>query len=125
MTRQSTRNAPAVEIGGRLWAPVLVLPALALIVGFFLYPFGVIVFHAFTEWDGIAPARFNGLDNFRLLWEDTQLRVSLRNGFLFAAVVPLQVAVSLVVAALVYQQTPRCGGFSARCSSCRCACRRS
>ena len=106
MTRRSTRNAPAVEIGGRLWAPVLVLPALALIVGFFLYPFGVIVFHAFTEWDGIAPARFNGLDNFRLLWEDTQLRVSLRNNFLFAAVVPLQVAVSLVVAALVYEQTP-------------------
>ena len=73
---------------------------------FFLYPFGVIVFHAFTEWDGIAPARFNGLDNFRALWHDPQLRTSLRNNFLFAVVVPVQVAVSLVIAALVYEQTP-------------------
>jgi ABC-type sugar transport system permease subunit len=81
-------------------------PAVLLIAAFFLYPFGAVAVHAFTEWDGIEPARFNGLDNFRQLWDDPALRTSIRNNVLFALAVPAQVAVSLVVAVLVYQRSP-------------------
>jgi multiple sugar transport system permease protein len=82
------------------------VPALALMVIFFLYPFGVIAYHAFTEWDGITAAHFTGLDNFRQLINDQIFQIALRNNALFALFVPVQVAVSLIVAVLIYERTP-------------------
>jgi len=99
-------DAAAVDLGGLRWVPLFVAPAVALMTVFFLYPFGVIVFHSFTAWDGIAPARFIGLDNFRELWHDPVIRTSLRNNILFALFVPVQVLLSLVVAALIFEHTP-------------------
>jgi ABC-type sugar transport system permease subunit len=92
--------------GGGLWAIIFAGPALLLIVVFFLYPFGAVAVHAFTEWDGIEPARFNGLDNFRQLLDDPALKTAIRNNVLFALAVPVQVLLSLVIAVLVYQRTP-------------------
>ena len=39
----------------RLWGIVYVLPALALVLAFIAYPLASVVYHAFTEWDGIEP----------------------------------------------------------------------
>ena len=44
---------------------------------FVAYPFGSILYHAFTRWDGIAPAQWVGLHNFRLLWDDPIFRNAL------------------------------------------------
>ena len=48
------------------------------------YPFGSILYHAFTRWDGIAPAQWVGLHNFKVLWHDPLFLHSLRNNALFA-----------------------------------------
>jgi ABC-type sugar transport system permease subunit len=104
--RSSARSSATPIVGGRGWGPLLGVPAVFLLVVFFLYPFAVIVFHAFTAWDGIAPSEWIGLDNFAALLEDPSFRTAIRNNALFALVVPLQVAVSFVIAVLLYERTP-------------------
>jgi ABC-type sugar transport system permease subunit len=104
--RARGRDASGTIEGGRLWALAFGVPALVLLVVFFLYPFAVIAFHSFTEWDGIGPSEWIGLENFSQLIDDEALRVALKNNFLFAAVVPIQVAISLVIAVLLYERTP-------------------
>ena len=42
-----------------------VLPALALYAGFVLYPLSQTVRYSFYDWDGIGPATWVGLDNYR------------------------------------------------------------
>jgi multiple sugar transport system permease protein len=103
---KSSFGSPAAVSGAGLWALACILPALALVGVFFIYPFGVIVYHAFTTWDGIAPSHFTGLTNFRELWSDTEFRQALRNNAIFALAVPVQVAISLVLAVLIYERTP-------------------
>jgi ABC-type sugar transport system permease subunit len=88
------------------WGYVGAAPALVLMVVFFLYPVAVIALHAFTEWDGIAPSTFTGLDNLVELVGDRDFLTALRNNLIYAAFVPVQVALSLVVAMLLYERTP-------------------
>jgi ABC-type sugar transport system permease subunit len=98
---------PPSAFGGRpAWAVVCAGPALVLLGVFFVYPFAVIVYHAFTSWDGIAPSEWTGLQNFKDLFGDDAFWKGLRNNALFALVVPLQVAVSLMLAVLIYERTP-------------------
>jgi raffinose/stachyose/melibiose transport system permease protein len=99
-------GSPAALAGGRLWALAFAGPALGVLAVFFLYPFVVIAIHAFTEWDGISPATFTGLENFKNLLADDAFWGSLKNNALFALVVPVQVAIALVLAVLIYERTP-------------------
>jgi len=109
-SRAARRSEPDATAAGlsnaRRWVPAFVLPAVALMVVFFAYPFVVIAYHAFTQWDGITPSHWVGLRNFRDLVSDPAFRKAIRNNALFAAVVPVQVAVSLVLAVLLYERTP-------------------
>jgi ABC-type sugar transport system permease subunit len=114
------RRRPTADVGSavkvdssRVGGALFGVPAVVLLCVFFLYPFAVIVFHAFTEWDGIAPSEWVGLDNFSALLDDEIFRSALLNNLLFAAVVPIQVAVSLVLAVLIYERTPGWSVFRA------------
>ena len=89
-----------------LWGLLYVMPALALVVMFVGYPFGSILFHAFTRWDGIARARWVGLHNFRVLWHDPLFLHSLRNNGTFALSVPIQVVLPLLVAYVIHGRCP-------------------
>ena len=82
------------------------VPALALVVMFIGYPFGSIVFHSFTRWDGIAPAQWVGVHNFRVLWHDPLFLRSLRNNGIFALSVPIQVVLPLLVAYVIHRRVP-------------------
>lgn len=70
------------------------------------YPFGSILFHAFTRWDGIDPAQWVGLHNFRILWHDPLFLRSLRNNGIFALSVPIQVVLPLLVAYVIHRRVP-------------------
>ena len=70
------------------------------------YPFGSIVYHAFTRWDGIAPAQWVGLHNFELLWHDPLFLRSLRNNAFFAISVPVQMVLPLLVAYAIHRRIP-------------------
>jgi len=82
------------------------VPALVLVTMFVGYPFASIVYHAFTRWDGIAPAQWVGVHNFEVLWHDPLFRRSLRNNAIFALSVPIQVVVPLLVAYLIHRRVP-------------------
>jgi len=73
---------------------------------FVVYPFGSIVYHAFTRWDGISPAQWVGFHNFRLLWHDPVFLRSLRNNALFAISVPVQMVLPLLVAYAIHRRVP-------------------
>jgi ABC-type sugar transport system permease subunit len=82
------------------------VPALALVGMFIGYPFGSIVYHSFTRWDGITPAQWVGLHNFKILWHDPLFLRSLRNNGIFALSVPVQVVLPLLVAYVIHRRVP-------------------
>ncbi len=82
MTAQAIRRRPRSPQW--LWGLVYSAPAVALVGIFVAYPFGSILYHAFTRWDGITPARWVGLHNFRLLWHDPIFLNALKNNAIFA-----------------------------------------
>jgi len=90
----------------RLWGPLYALPAIALVVVFIGYPFGSIIYHSFTHWNGLEPARWIGVKNYRDLLHDSLFRLALRNNLLFAISVPVQVVVPLLMAYLIHERIP-------------------
>lgn len=80
----------------RLLPYVLILPVTLFLCLFFLYPFFLVAGQAFTTPSGIS------LDNFRDVIGYWKFPVSLRNTLLLAAiVVPVQLALSLLMATMV------------------------
>ncbi|MFI7636295.1 carbohydrate ABC transporter permease [Nonomuraea sp. NPDC049400] len=61
----------------------MLLPFLALFAGFLLWPLANSLYLSFTKFDGINPAAFTGLDNFRQLAEDARFRHALGNTALY------------------------------------------
>ncbi|MGP4111958.1 carbohydrate ABC transporter permease [Streptomyces sp. 4N509B] len=86
--------------GGFLIPPWwFVLPALGVYALVVLYPSVSGIVYAFTDWSGIGDRSFNGLDNFRTLFEDEAARGALRNTLLLtAAIVLVQNGVGLLLA---------------------------
>lgn len=62
---------------------LFVLPAIVLYVLFFIYPMLTTFFYGFTDWDGLNPAKFNGLDNFVKAFKDDLFVHAIRNNLLF------------------------------------------
>lgn len=86
------------------WGPLYVVPALVLILAFVGYPLVSIIYHAFTRWDGITSPQWIGLHNFAALFKDPIFRSALRNNFLFAISVPIQLVLPLGLAFLIHQR---------------------
>lgn len=83
------------------------LPTIVGVAAFMVYPLLSSAYHAFTEWDGLGPARFNGLDNFRyMLLEDPTFWPSLRATVYFVALtVPSGIIFGLALAVLLNRRT--------------------
>jgi multiple sugar transport system permease protein len=82
----------------------MAIPAVVLLIVFLVVPVALAFALAFTDARLISPtpARFVGLRNFTLLFQDPVFYKSLRNTAYFAAVVvPLQAGLALVLALLV------------------------
>lgn len=72
---------------------LVVLPALAALV------------LSFTEYSGVAPPRFNGLDNFERLFGDDGFRRALWNTAIFMAMsVPLRMLAIIVLSLVLYER---------------------
>lgn len=89
-----------------LWGLLYAAPAVVLVSMFVAYPFGSIVYHAFTRWDGITPAQWVGLHNFRVLWQDPIFLNALKNNAIFALSVPIQLVLPLIVAYVIHRRVP-------------------
>ena len=73
-----------------LWGTIFALPAILLISLFVAYPIGTVIYYGFTRWNGLSPAEWVGIHNYRVLLDDQVFRQALKNNFLFALSVPIQ-----------------------------------
>jgi multiple sugar transport system permease protein len=104
--REETTAAPKGVGRGRegLVGPLMVAPAVLLLLVFFFVPVGLCFALAFTNARLISPepAKIVGFDNFTRLFGDPLFWKSLRNTFYFAVVVvPVQSGFALLLALLV------------------------
>jgi raffinose/stachyose/melibiose transport system permease protein len=92
-----------------------VLPGLLIYAAFVLVPFGHTFWISFHEWDGITPSRWVGLDNYRRVFTDPQVRETFSHALVligFYALLPL--ILGLVLAALLSRMRVRgISGFRA------------
>jgi raffinose/stachyose/melibiose transport system permease protein len=89
-----------------LWGLLYATPAVGLVGLFVVYPFGSILYHAFTRWDGISPSQWVGTHNFSLLLHDPIFLHSLRNNAIFALSVPVQMVLPLLAAYVIHRRVP-------------------
>jgi len=85
-----------------LWGVIFALPAVVLIALFVAYPVGTVVYYGFTRWNGLSPAEWVGIHNYRVLLDDKVFRQALKNNFLFALSVPIQMTLPLLLAYLIH-----------------------
>ncbi|MEU1159736.1 sugar ABC transporter permease [Streptomyces sp. NPDC005921] len=96
---------------GMGWWP-FILPALALVVGFFTIPFLFNIRFAFTDWSGYADTiSFNGLENFRGLVQQGILWQSVKVTVVYAVVAMTVQNVFSLCMALLLQRSDRVNGF--------------
>jgi len=101
--------------GGRLSGWLFVLPALAAYALFVLWPIVQTIRYSLYQWDGVLPAKWVGLDNFKTVFTDHQLLGVLGHAFelmLFFSAVP--VVLGLVVATVIRRIAARRIGSVAR-----------
>jgi raffinose/stachyose/melibiose transport system permease protein len=85
-----------------------VAPALLLYTAFVLAPLVHNGWLSLFEWDGVTPGQFNGLDNYRQIFESEQLRTAFLNVLeLLAFYAVLPVVAGMVLAALVARLSGR------------------
>lgn len=98
-SRVKRRGRPGRASSG---AWLYLLPAVAVYVGFLVYPAVSTLQFSFLEWDGIAPPEWGGLDNFVQAVTDPLLAEAIGNGLLlivFFTLIPI--AVGLAMTALL------------------------
>jgi putative chitobiose transport system permease protein len=86
-------------------APYLFLvPALALVAIFVLYPIGAVVFYSFTDYDIVRPPVWIGLENFQKLFADDTFWLALTHSFVYLLVTPILIVLSILLAIVVNRQ---------------------
>ncbi len=81
---------------------IFLLPWLVGLVAITAGPMALSLYFAFTDYNLLQPAEFNGIANFTRMIEDTRLHQSLKVTFTYVLVsTPIQLAVALAVAMLL------------------------
>lgn len=88
-----------------------VLPLLAFVVVFTLYPALTTFYYGFTEWNGIGDPNWTGVRNVVKLVNDSSFHAALRNILILAAYVPLWTILPLLIAAAVREPVRGVGFF--------------
>lgn len=99
-------------LGNKKAIAVFALPTLLVFTIFVFYPILQTFYRSFFEWDGINEAIFTGLENYKNLFQDDLFYESMKNGFIFAAmlVVFQIVGATLLTFALMHPRI-RCKRF--------------
>ena len=91
MTRRERRDLP--------YALLFLAPSLVGLLVFTVLPIFASLGLAFTDWNLLSPPKFVGLQNFREMFSDRVLWISLRNTLTYAVmIIPSSIALSLVLA---------------------------
>jgi multiple sugar transport system permease protein len=108
---------PKAPLRSRLWAArwsyLYLLPLMALLLTFVVYPiFGSLIYTLY-RWNGIGePSDFVGLDNFRRIAHDSIFWHSVEHTFVYAVlVVPVQLVIALALAMVLNNSRLRFSAF--------------
>jgi putative chitobiose transport system permease protein len=83
-------------------AYLFLLPAIVLFAAFDYLPTFSAVFYSFHDYHVLAPAKWNGLDNYKQMMKDELFWTSIRNSFTyFIIIVPFLVTLPLLLAILL------------------------
>jgi raffinose/stachyose/melibiose transport system permease protein len=95
------RRAPAWRRRDRRAGYLYLLPAVALLGAFILYPLARVVQYSFQSWDGVGPATYVGFSNYEQLVQPPQSSALGHIGvlFIFFAIIPT--GLGLMVASLI------------------------
>lgn len=86
-------------LGNKAMVFALVAPAMILFSVMVLYPLGILLVKSFTEWDGLNPSTFSGIENYIRIFQDPIFYTALRNGAIFALIqVCFQIPVATILA---------------------------
>jgi lactose/L-arabinose transport system permease protein len=96
------------EIIRSRWAYLFVAPFFAFFAIFSLYPVLFSLYLSLTEWKGLGPIKYVGLDNYQRLFNDVVFWQSMLNGaLLFFMYVPLLTILALVIAVILNSKRVR------------------
>lgn len=102
MKKKTYRNPVGVS---RFTGLLLISPFIAGSALFLIYPFFCSFLLGMTNYDGISPPEFTGLNNYRVLLSDESFRKALGVTLKYAAfLVPMKLLVSLLTALLLAQE---------------------
>jgi putative chitobiose transport system permease protein len=80
---------------------LFLLPAVALIAVFVVYPIIAVVYYSFTDYDIVRPPVWVGLDNYTRLFADSTFWLALTHSFIYLVVTPILIALSIGLAIVV------------------------
>lgn len=82
---------------------LFILPAIIGLALFVVYPVITSLYHSFTDWNGLTPAKWTGFANYvRMFTQDTEFWPSIRVTLLWVVMsVPVTIAAGLALAVLV------------------------
>ena len=90
------------------WAYLFIAPFFIFFVLFSLYPILFSLYLSLTEWKGLGPIKYVGLDNYQRLMGDTVFWQSMVNGLLlFVMYVPLMTLLALILAVILNSKRVR------------------
>ncbi len=90
----------------------LILPGLLTFLLAILAPICLSIYYSFTDFSGMGEAVFNGLDNYKAMFQDTGFWVSLRNSLLLAiGFICIQHPLALITAAILDKMQNKAEGF--------------
>jgi len=97
-----------IEIYKARWPYLFISPFYILFLIFGVYPILFSLYLSFTEWKGLGPIKFVGLQNFELLFKDKLFWHSMTNGvILFFMYVPIMTFMALVLAMILNSKRVR------------------
>jgi putative chitobiose transport system permease protein len=80
---------------------LFLLPAIALIGVFVVYPILAVVYYSFTDYDIVRPPVWVGLDNFARVFADKTFWLALTHSIVYLLVTPILIALSIGLAIVV------------------------
>ena len=92
---------------------LFLVPALALVATFVIYPIGAVVYYSFTNYDIISSPTWVGLANYEKLIADPTFWKALTNSVVYLVATPIVIVLAILLALIVNRRLPGISLFRA------------
>jgi putative chitobiose transport system permease protein len=92
---------------------LFLVPALALVAIFVLYPIGAVIYYSFTSYDIISPPEWVALKNYEQLIADPTFWKALTNSVVYLIATPIVIVLAVLLALVVNRRLPGISLFRA------------